>query len=90
MRNPVIVPDRAAHYPDAFYEPNPIRVRVGQTITWTNEDNDLHDVTSDTGLFDSGVLSQNAKFSWTPTRPGTYTYSCTLHPEMHGTIIVTS
>ncbi|HLJ67574.1 MAG TPA: cupredoxin domain-containing protein [Chloroflexota bacterium] len=88
MRHPAIVANGHGKFPDAFYEPNPIRVRVGQSITWTNMDSDLHDVTSDSGAFASGVLAQGGTFTWVPTRPGTYTYSCTLHPEMHGTIIV--
>lgn len=88
MTHPSIVPNTKAHGPDSLYVPDPLTVRVGQTITWTNKDTDPHDVTALDGSFDSGPLAMGASFRWTPTRPGTYPYFCTVHPEMHGTIIV--
>lgn len=89
MTHPQIIPTRSGH-PDALYVPDPIRVHVGQTVTWTNRDNDPHDVTADDGTFYSGPMAQGATWRWAPTRPGTYTYFCTIHPEMHGEIIVSS
>jgi plastocyanin len=88
MTRPTIVENTQGDDPDAFYRPDPIRVRVGQTVTWTNKDSDPHDVTSVDGVFASGPIAEDASFRWTPTRPGTYRYFCTLHPEMHGEIIV--
>jgi plastocyanin len=88
MTHPQIVPNTQGSSPDSWYEPDPIRVRVGQTITWTNQDTDPHDVTADDGTFASGPIGAGGSFRWTPTRPGTYRYICTLHPEMHGEIIV--
>lgn len=88
MTHPTIVENTQSDDPDAFYRPDPIRVHVGQTITWTNNDSDPHDVTSVDGVFASGPIAEGASFRWTPTRPGTYRYFCTLHPEMHGQIIV--
>jgi plastocyanin len=69
------------------FSPGTISVTAGDTVTWTNKDAVPHTVTSDTGAFDSpigigGVLT--LKF---PT-PGTFAYSCTIHPQMHGTVIV--
>jgi plastocyanin len=87
MLQPKIVENPGGE-PDAWYRPNPIRVRVGQAITWTNNDADLHDVTADDGTFASGTLAAGGTFRWVPRRVGTYRYSCTLHPEMHGTVIV--
>jgi plastocyanin len=87
MTHPQIVPTRSGH-PDALYVPDPIRVRVGQTVTWINRDTDPHDVTADQGAFASGPIPAGLSFSWTPTAPGTYTYTCTLHPDMHGVVIV--
>ena len=77
-------------HPDSLYVPDPIRVHVGQTITWTNTDADPHDVSADNGTFYSGPIGTGGRWQWTPKRPGTYAYTCTLHPDMHGTIIVTS
>jgi plastocyanin len=88
MLHPVIVANRKSKVPDAFYVPNPIRVRAGQTVTWTNDDNDLHDVTADDGTFSSGPMAYRTTWRLRLTRPGTYRYFCTLHPDMHGTLIV--
>jgi plastocyanin len=89
MRHPVIRPTKSGH-PDSLYIPNPIRVRVGQSITWTNHDSDPHDVTSDSGLFYSSPIASGASWTWTPRKPGIYPYFCTIHPDMHGEIIVHS
>lgn len=88
MQHPKIIANTHGTYPDAFYRPNPIRVRVGQTITWTSEDNDLHNVVSVDNVFASYPLPQGGVYSWKPVKPGTYYYFCTFHPEMHGEIIV--
>jgi plastocyanin len=77
-------------HPDALYVPNPIRIRVGQTITWTNTDTDPHDVSADNGTFYSGPIGTDGRWQWTAKQPGTYTYTCTLHPDMHGRITVTA
>jgi len=89
-RSPSVVPNTHGSNPDAFYEPDPIRARIGQTITWTNRDTDPHDITAENGAFDSGPVASGGTFRWKALRPGTYRYFCTLHPEMHGTIIVRS
>lgn len=88
MRHPNIVENPTGH-PDAWYEPNPIRVKVGQSVTWTNRDADPHDATATNGMFASGPIAAGASYTWVPTRPGTYQYFCTIHPEMHGVVIVT-
>ncbi len=72
--------------------PQEITVKPGTTITWTNEDNFEHTVTSGTrgnptGLFDEGVPA-GGSFSFTFEKPGTYEYYCRIHNRMHGTVIV--
>lgn len=74
--------------PDALYVPNPIRVSVGQTVTWTNKDHEPHDVTSFAGGFSSGPIAYGTHYRWRATKPGTFHYFCTLHPDMHGVVIV--
>jgi plastocyanin len=84
-----VIATKSGH-PDALYVPDPIRVYVGQTITWSNTDTDPHDVSADNGAFYSGPIGTGGRWRWKATKPGTYTYTCTLHPDMHGTIIVTA
>lgn len=72
------------------YDPNTVTVSVGTTATWTNTGAVAHTVTSDDGAsFDSGSLDPQATFSFTAATPGTFTYHCTFHPWMTGTLSVT-
>jgi plastocyanin len=71
------------------YNPATISVRPGQTITWVNDDNVLHDVVSTQGeTIKSELFAKGRSFSFTPTRAGTIHYVCTIHPGMEGTIEV--
>jgi len=70
------------------FSPSTLTVAVGTTVTWTNKDASSHTVTSDTGVFNSGGMSQNATYSYTFNTAGTFSYSCTIHPGMKGKIIV--
>jgi plastocyanin len=70
------------------FAPMTITVKTGSTVTWKNEDGEPHTVTSDTGLFRSGGLDQDDKFSFKFDKPGTYKYVCSIHPKMIGTIVV--
>jgi plastocyanin len=72
------------------FNPVTITISKGQTVTWTNMDSAPHTVTSTTGYFDSGPISQGQTFSHTFNTAGTFEYSCTIHPSIpHGTVIVT-
>ncbi len=70
------------------FAPATLTVKVGDTVTWANKDMVGHSATADDGSFDTGVLSQGETGSFTFTKPGTYTYHCTPHPNMKGTIVV--
>jgi amicyanin len=75
------------------FGPQQITVKQGTTVTWTNQDNVPHTVVSDAGApdaFSSGSLIQGETFSFRFTKTGTYDYSCSIHPSMKGTVIVTS
>ncbi len=72
------------------YQPANMQVRVGTTVTWTNQDNVPHSVTFKNGMKDSGLLSQGQSFSYTFNTPGTYQYYCTVHPYMVATVTVVS
>lgn len=70
------------------FTPSSITVAAGTTITWTNKDGVTHNVTSDTGVFSSGSMGTGATFSFKFTTSGVYTYKCTIHPSMQGTVTV--
>ena len=67
-----------------------LRIKAGQTITWTNNDPVPHTVTSDDGLWDSGDIATGKSFSKRFELPGTYAYHCGNHPSMQGTIVVSA
>jgi plastocyanin len=70
------------------FVPGTLTVNAGTTVTWTNSDSVDHHVASDTGVFDSGVMSANSSYSFTFNNPGNFPYQCTIHTYMKGTIIV--
>jgi plastocyanin len=70
------------------YQPAQLTVVAGQTVTWRNSGLGPHTVTSDTGQFDSGELAAGGTFSYAFSAPGIYAYSCTIHPTMHGKVVV--
>jgi plastocyanin len=71
------------------FTPNPITIARGCTLRWTNTATAKHSTTSDTGLWDSGLLSQNQTFTRQFNSAGTFTYKCTNHAgSMTATIIV--
>lgn len=74
------------------FNPTTLTVSVGTTVIWTNRTTTPHTVTSDAGVFNSGLNNPiEAGFTYTFkfTKPGTYKYHCALHPTMTATIIVT-
>jgi len=73
---------------DFMFAPNSLTVNAGSTVTWANKDDEPHSVVSDTGLFRSGAVDTNETFSFKFDKPGTYHFTCAIHPRMVGTIIV--
>ena len=71
------------------FSPATISVTAGSTVVWTNDDSVQHDITFDGGGIASSVLNHNDTFSHTFPTAGTYHYICSIHPFMHGTVIVT-
>lgn len=71
------------------FSPGTLTVSVGATVTWVNDDDRPHTVTAGDGSFDSGIVQPGATFARTFDRPGTYRYSCLLHSDMLGTVVVT-
>ena len=73
-----------------YFSPQTITVVIGlnNTVIWTNDDSAEHTVTATDGSFGSGYIEPGQTYIHTFTTPGTYTYYCTIHPWMKGTVIV--
>src|SRR5690348_14316940 len=70
------------------FNPASITVNAGDTVTWTNNDQVNHTVTSDTaGIFNMSS-APGSTVSFTFNTPGTFTYHCNIHSNMHGTVVV--
>ena len=70
--------------------PDRLTVAVGETVTWTNEESLDHNVVARKGArFRSRAFGRGGTYTFTPERPGTIDYVCTLHPGMEGRIVVT-
>ena len=97
IENMIIMPVKSARPDcgpnDECYIPSYYLAKIDETVYWINEDSAFHSVTSGQqenpdGLFDSGHIAPDEKFSYTFTEPGVYSYYCTLHPWMNGMIKV--
>jgi plastocyanin len=88
---------------DDAYSPNPLNIRVGDNVIWTNDDTVAHTVTSGTGSadpnmgqeFDSSpglrtLMAPQATFSHMFETAGEFPYFCVVHPNMVGTVVVGS
>jgi plastocyanin len=95
----VTIPAGASITPANGFSPKSINVKVGDTVTWTNNDNTIHTVISGTGLsdankgkdFDSGLstLTTTGKtYSHQFMKAGDFPYFCELHPAMIGKVDV--
>lgn len=83
-------PSAQATIQNFAFHPNPLTIKAGTTVTWTNTDPTAHTVTADDNSFNSGPIGPGGTFSHTFTTPGTVTYHCSIHPSMHGTVTITS
>jgi plastocyanin len=91
----ITIQPNSATLGDKAYVPNPAEVKVGESVTWTNDDSQIHTATSGTvggedsgSVFDSGILSPKATFDFTFDTAGEYSFYCTLHPQMFGKVVV--
>jgi plastocyanin len=84
-----VAADAAVAIQNFAFMPTPLTIPVGTAVMWTNRDSATHTTTSDAGLWDSGMLPTGKSFSFTFAQAGTFTYHCAIHPNMHGTIVVT-
>lgn len=73
---------------DFKFSPGTLTIHVGDTVTWTNSGPSPHTATAGNGGFDTGTLTKGASASHTFTQSGTFSYICTIHPFMKGTVVV--
>jgi plastocyanin len=73
---------------DFMFMPTTLTISAGAQVKWVNKDDEPHTVVSDTGLFRSGAMDTNESFSFKFDKPGTYHFTCSIHPRMVGTVIV--
>lgn len=77
---------------DYAFQPAKITVKKGTTVSWTNQDSDRHDVTptdESTDFKASKLLAKGESYSYTFNTAGTFSYYCSPHPYMKGTVEVT-
>lgn len=74
------------------FEPATVTVHEGDTVEWKNDDSVPHTATQDVEdkepAFDSGNIKTGASWRYVTQKKGTYAYTCTFHPNMHGKLIV--
>jgi plastocyanin len=70
------------------FNPADVTAAVGETITWTNSDSAGHTATLDDGACDTGTIGPDASSGLVFDTAGTYTYHCTIHPNMTGSITI--
>lgn len=88
--NTVAPPGATVHIHDDAFVPATITVRAGERVTFVNDDDDAHTATADDGSWDSEGLANRERWAHAFATPGKLAYHCTVHPNMHGTIVVRS
>lgn len=80
--------DNGVTVENTSFQPSSVSVQAGDTVTWTFKDSFDHTVTADDKSFDSGGKTDGATFEHTFPTAGTFTYTCTIHSSMTGTVTV--
>lgn len=87
MFGSVAAADSSVSIRDFAFQPVTVTVRVGDTVTWTNRDDEIHNVEWSGGS-ESPDLSNGESYSRTFTRTGVFPYICGPHPFMTGSVRV--
>jgi amicyanin len=87
---PAPVTGTAVKIENFAFVPATLTVKRGDTVTWTNHDEEPHTIAANDGSFHSPGMDANGTYSYTFTTPGTFDYICSIHPFMHGTVVVTA
>ena len=71
-----------------MFTPATLKIKAGTTVTWTNKDQEPHTIVGESGSFRSGAVDTDESFTFKFDKPGTYHYTCSIHPRMTGTVVV--
>jgi plastocyanin len=78
------------HIRDDAFVPASLTIKAGDKVTFVNDDDDAHTATADDMSWDSEGLNQGQKWTHAFAKAGKVAYHCTVHPMMHGTLVVRS
>jgi len=86
---PALAKEHKVSIKDVNFSPKELKIKKGDTVVWTNNDERDHTVTADDDKsFKSGNLADGATFKLKFDKPGRYKYHCEYHPRMKATIVV--
>ena len=88
--SPTAAPAATVHIKNSAYAPQSVKISVGQTVAFVNDDDFSHTVTADDKSYDSGDMPKGARFTHTFTKAETSNYTCTYHPFMKGSVVVSA
>jgi plastocyanin len=70
------------------FVPGDLTVKRGTTVTWYNDDEVAHQITSPHAGFGSDPMFTGASYGYKFNQPGTYEVRCTIHPGMRSRVTV--
>jgi plastocyanin len=73
---------------DFKFQPSTLTVKSGAQVSVTNDDSTAHTATADDNSFDTGTVDPGSSGTISVNKPGSYAYHCSIHPFMHGTLVV--
>jgi amicyanin len=87
---PVAATSPSVQIANFAFAPQVLTVTAGDSITWTNQDEAPHTVTTTSAprAISSPMLSKGQSFTFRFTVPGTYSYYCAVHPDMRAQVVV--
>jgi plastocyanin len=73
---------------DFLFSPATVSINVGDSVTWTNSGSEPHNAVADDGSFETAILENGDSETVTFDDAGSFSYICSIHPEMKGTVDV--
>jgi plastocyanin len=73
---------------DIEFKPKDLKVKVGDTVKWVNEDGVDHDAVAKNDEFKSDLFGQGGSYTYKTEKAGKIEYVCSVHPGMEGTLTV--